>query len=54
MMAASASFDVPLVFAGLIVTSVMGIAMYTIAAAIEKRTTTWATRGQNDLENGGH
>ena len=47
MIVASSRFDVPLVFAGLIVTGVMGVAMYAIAATIESHTTRWATRGQD-------
>lgn len=50
MIVASSRFDVPLVFAGLIVTAVMGVAMYVAAAAIENRTTGWAMRGQNDQQ----
>jgi NitT/TauT family transport system permease protein len=46
MMVASSRFDVPLVFAGLIVTGIMGILLYWIAEWIERRTTGWATRGQ--------
>jgi len=46
MILASSRFDVPLVFAGLIVTGIMGVGMYAIAAVIEKRTTGWAMRGQ--------
>jgi NitT/TauT family transport system permease protein len=49
MIVASSRFDVPLVFAGLIVTGIMGVAMYAIAAAIETRTTKWATRGQDNF-----
>ena len=45
MMAATANFDTPLVFAGLIVIAVMGIAMYAIFAVIEQRMTFWAKRG---------
>jgi NitT/TauT family transport system permease protein len=45
MVVASSRFDVPLVFAGLVVTSAMGIAMYVIAALIETRMTGWAVRG---------
>ncbi|HZP77222.1 MAG TPA: ABC transporter permease [Pseudolabrys sp.] len=45
MMAATSNFDTPLVFAGLIVIAVMGIAMYAIFAAIEHRMTFWAKRG---------
>jgi NitT/TauT family transport system permease protein len=44
MVVASSRFDVPLVFAGLVVTSAMGIAMYAIAALIETRMTGWAVR----------
>jgi NitT/TauT family transport system permease protein len=45
MMAATANFDTPLVFAGLIVISVMGIVMYALFAMIEQRMTFWAKRG---------
>jgi NitT/TauT family transport system permease protein len=41
---ASANFRVPLVFAGLVVVAVMGIAMYALFAYIERRTTKWAVR----------
>lgn len=41
---ASSRFDVPLVFAGLIVTSIMGVTMYVVALAVERRTTGWAAR----------
>lgn len=44
MMAATSNFDTPLVFAGLVVTSVMGVAMYGIFAVVEKRTTFWSQR----------
>jgi NitT/TauT family transport system permease protein len=44
MMAATANFDTPLVFAGLLVTSVMGIAMYGLFAIAERRLTGWANR----------
>ena len=47
MILASSRFDVPLVFAGLIVTGVMGVLMYAVAVAIEQRTTGWAMRGQD-------
>ncbi len=46
MMAATSNFDTPLVFAGLIVTSVMGMIMYALFAAIERRMTFWAQRGE--------
>ena len=45
MLVASSRFEVPLAFAGLLVTGVMGIAMYAIANFIERRMTGWATRG---------
>lgn len=44
ILAASARFDVPLVFAALTVIAAMGIAMYAIFAAIENRMTGWAMR----------
>ncbi len=54
MMVASSRFDVPLVFAGLITTGLMGIVLYWIAEVIEKRTTGWATRGTDqNLATGG-
>jgi NitT/TauT family transport system permease protein len=49
MIVASSRFDVPLVFAGLIVTGIMGVAMYAVAAVIENHTTKWATRGQDNF-----
>jgi NitT/TauT family transport system permease protein len=45
MIAASARFDITLVFAGLLVVAIMGIAMYELFAYIERRVTFWATRG---------
>ena len=44
MIAASARFDVALVFAGFAVISVMGIVMYEVTAYTERRFTFWATR----------
>jgi NitT/TauT family transport system permease protein len=46
MLSASSRFDVPLVFAGLIVVAVMGVAMYAVCAVFERRMTGWAFRGQ--------
>jgi NitT/TauT family transport system permease protein len=46
MLDAQASFQVPIVFAGLVVLAVLGIVLYAITAAIEKRFTGWAFRGQ--------
>ena len=45
MMQASARFDIPLVFAGLVAIALMGIAMYELFAVLERRVTFWATRG---------
>jgi NitT/TauT family transport system permease protein len=45
MLVASSRFEVPLAFAGLLVTSVMGIGMYLITALVERRMTGWAMRG---------
>jgi NitT/TauT family transport system permease protein len=44
MVVASSRFDVPLVFAALLVTSAMGVAMYLIAAYVESRMTGWTMR----------
>jgi NitT/TauT family transport system permease protein len=44
MLVASSRFEVPLAFAGLLATSIMGIGMYLVAEFIERRTTGWATR----------
>jgi len=45
MLVASSRFEVPLAFAGLLVTSVMGIGMYLVCAYLERRMTGWAMRG---------
>lgn len=47
MLVAASRFEVPLAFAALLVTSMMGIIMYTITSMVEKRMTGWATRGPN-------
>jgi NitT/TauT family transport system permease protein len=44
MMIASANFDVPLVFAGLLLISIMGVALYAVSALIEQKVTGWANR----------
>lgn len=44
MMIASSSFDVPLVFAGLIILGALGVGLYVIFSYIEDRTTGWARR----------
>ncbi len=47
MMIASSSFDVPLVFAGLLLLAIMGVALYAIFSAIELRVTGWTRRQDN-------
>jgi NitT/TauT family transport system permease protein len=44
MMIASSMFDVPLVFAGLVILAGLGIALYVIFSFIEHRVTGWAHR----------
>jgi NitT/TauT family transport system permease protein len=44
MMIASSSFDVPLVFAGLLILAALGVALYVIFSFIEVRVTGWAMR----------
>jgi len=46
MLDAQASFQVPIVFAGLLVLAVLGIVLYAATAAIETRFTGWAFRSQ--------
>jgi NitT/TauT family transport system permease protein len=46
MLSASSRFEVPLVFAGLIVVGAMGIGMYAICVMVEQRMTRWAFRSQ--------
>jgi NitT/TauT family transport system permease protein len=53
MLVASSRFEVPLAFAGLLVTGAMGIGMYAVASAIEWRMTKWAVRGGMDLHGRG-
>ncbi|MGH2341080.1 ABC transporter permease [Segnochrobactraceae bacterium EtOH-i3] len=53
MITASSRFDVPLVFAGVLITAFMGVAMYAIANLIERRMTGWATRGMDGAVSGG-
>ena len=47
MMSAGSQMRMPLVFAGLIVISVMAMAMYAVFALLERRMTGWATRGMD-------
>lgn len=49
MLVASSRFDVPIVFAGLIVTGLMGVGMYLVCAAVEQRMTGWAMRGADGV-----
>lgn len=46
MLIASSSFNVPLVFSGLMVLAAMGIALYAVFAVIERRMVGWALRKQ--------
>jgi NitT/TauT family transport system permease protein len=45
MLIASSNFNVPLVFAALLVVGVMGVGMYAVFAALESRFTAWSVRG---------
>jgi NitT/TauT family transport system permease protein len=45
MLIASSNFDVPLVFAALLVVGIMGIGMYAIFAVLENRFAGWSIRG---------
>jgi len=47
MMSAGSQMRMPLMFAGLIVISVMAMVMYELFAVLERRTTGWATRGMD-------
>jgi NitT/TauT family transport system permease protein len=47
MLDAQASFQVPIVFAGLLVLAALGIILYAFTAMIEQQFTGWAFRGQN-------
>jgi NitT/TauT family transport system permease protein len=51
MMIASSSFDVPLVFAGLLILAALGVTLYLIFAYIESRVTGW-TRRQDEFAVG--
>jgi NitT/TauT family transport system permease protein len=53
MLSASATFQVPLVFAALLVIAAMGVMMYAVAAGFERRYTTWAIRGLDRSTFGG-
>ena len=48
MLSASSRFEVPLVFAGLLIrVGAMGVGMYAICVLFEQRMTRWAFRGQD-------
>lgn len=47
MLSASSRFEVPLVFAGLVVVAVMGVVLFALFAVAEGRLTGWAYRGQS-------
>ena len=48
MLDAQAAFQVPIVFAGLVVLAVLGILLYAATAVVETRFTGWAFRGQSN------
>ena len=50
MLQASSQFRIPLMFAGVVVIAVMGVVTYVFVAAIERRMTGWATRGQQGTQ----
>lgn len=50
MLIAGSNFNVPLVFAALLVVAVMGIGMYAIFALFERRFASWSTRGAGGIE----
>lgn len=49
MLVASSNFNVPLVFAALVVVGVMGVGMYAIFDFFERRMTAWSVRGGDAL-----
>ena len=48
MLDAQSAFQVPIVFAGLLVLAILGIVLYAMTALIEQRFTGWAFRGQTN------
>jgi NitT/TauT family transport system permease protein len=52
MISASARFEVPLVFAGLVVVAAMGVVLFAAFAVLERRLTGWAYRGQGVVVTG--
>ena len=53
MLIASSNFNVPLVFAALIVVGMMGIGMYAIFDFFERRMTSWSVRGGSGIQHTG-
>jgi NitT/TauT family transport system permease protein len=53
MLVASSNFNVPLVFAALIVVGIMGIGMYAIFDFFERRMTSWSIRGGSGMQQMG-
>lgn len=53
MLQASSQFRVPLMFAGLFVIALMGVATYLVFAVLESRMTGWAMRGEQGAMGGG-
>jgi NitT/TauT family transport system permease protein len=51
MLIAGSNFNVPLVFAALLVVAVMGVGMYAIFALFERRFASWSTRGAAQIEH---
>jgi NitT/TauT family transport system permease protein len=47
MLSASSRFEVPLVFAGLLIVGAMGVGMYAVCVFFEHRMTRWAFRSQD-------
>ena len=50
MIVASSNFDVPLVFAGLVILAVMGVALYAVFAVLEQRMTFWAQTRPDEVQ----
>ena len=50
MIVASSNFDVPLVFAGLVILAVMGVALYAVFAILEQRMTFWAQTRPDEVQ----
>ena len=44
MIIASGNFDVPMVFAGLVILAAMGVVLYLASSWLEQRLTGWANR----------